>query len=394
MIDQVVSEASLSAFVAYCDKKLGISRVRDVLRGCVGEVVKYGDLNRLSASAIDRRLTKLGVDAPDIAVDAMAHLAQCWVPAVFLCPECGESGIEPVGGGGFRVLPPSTLCPACDRGLLTVSADAERTVQSWLTLVPARADARGRYVDRVAVPGDAVELEEARISVHADLRAVLLAEGVSLTVFLHHLLTGATQRTAGQPLECLAFVADPASFRVATAPVLQAMARAAKQGLGAKSAPRSEAGGSASAAHDVRALHAALLSAFPQHLDLKRAVFYGMEVNLDEVAGGQNLSGTVFSLVEWARSVGRLDELVAAAKRENPGNVKLRAYGAEASVDVLSQLIALLPSQFDELLLRLKASPSIFSSSSAPQTTRAVELVRFVQQRGMEDRLAVLLSRG
>jgi V8-like Glu-specific endopeptidase len=71
-------------------------------------------------------------------------------------------------------------------------------------------------------------------------------------------------------------------------------------------------------------LEEALLRAFPSAASLRRMLRIGMDLNLDVVAGGGNLREIVFSLLTWAEENGRVAELVAAARLENPGNELLR----------------------------------------------------------------------
>jgi hypothetical protein len=73
-----------------------------------------------------------------------------------------------------------------------------------------------------------------------------------------------------------------------------------------------------------RQLTQALLSAFPKREDLAMMLSFGLNEKLSEVAGGETYSGVVFNLIEWAQSQGRLEELVTAARVENPGNPDLR----------------------------------------------------------------------
>jgi hypothetical protein len=48
---------------------------------------------------------------------------------------------------------------------------------------------------------------------------------------------------------------------------------------------------------------------------------------------------------------------------------------------LLAQLTKLLPAQFEEVLFRAQLPPEYLSASSAPQTTRAVEVIRFLEQQ-------------
>jgi hypothetical protein len=74
----------------------------------------------------------------------------------------------------------------------------------------------------------------------------------------------------------------------------------------------------------------ALLDAFRSRSDLRQMVSYGLDERLDEIAGTGNLKDTVFELIDWAEAEGKTDELLIAARHENPGNPKLLAFAAEA----------------------------------------------------------------
>ena len=48
-----------------------------------------------------------------------------------------------------------------------------------------------------------------------------------------------------------------------------------------------------------------------------------MDVNINSVAGGSNLSAVAFNLIDWAQRTGRLGELIAAADRfSNQAEIK------------------------------------------------------------------------
>ena len=74
-------------------------------------------------------------------------------------------------------------------------------------------------------------------------------------------------------------------------------------------------------------LYEALLSAFSRREELAIMINHKLDVNLEEiVATGDNLSIAVFKLIEWARSEGRITELVIGARKQKPGNPALRAF--------------------------------------------------------------------
>lgn len=75
-------------------------------------------------------------------------------------------------------------------------------------------------------------------------------------------------------------------------------------------------------------LLAALLAAYPRRDDLRMMVRVELGENLDAIAGGDTLRAVAFSLIEWAQRTGRTAELIAGARRGNPGNPALQAVAA------------------------------------------------------------------
>jgi V8-like Glu-specific endopeptidase len=75
-----------------------------------------------------------------------------------------------------------------------------------------------------------------------------------------------------------------------------------------------------------RQLREALQRAYPDISKLKLLLREELNVRLNEVVGGNNLTETVTELVEWAEAEGRLVELVSAAIRRTPGNPRLRSF--------------------------------------------------------------------
>jgi hypothetical protein len=78
-----------------------------------------------------------------------------------------------------------------------------------------------------------------------------------------------------------------------------------------------------------QALQNALLSAFPSRDTLAQMVRFQLGENLAVISEGGGLAATVFQLIQWAESQGRLAELVTGALQSNPGNPALRACAAQ-----------------------------------------------------------------
>jgi hypothetical protein len=72
----------------------------------------------------------------------------------------------------------------------------------------------------------------------------------------------------------------------------------------------------------------ALLAAYPRRDDLRMMVRVEVGENLDAIAGGDTLRAVAFSLIEWAQRTGRVEELIAGARRGNPGNAALEVFAA------------------------------------------------------------------
>jgi hypothetical protein len=85
-----------------------------------------------------------------------------------------------------------------------------------------------------------------------------------------------------------------------------------------------------------KALHGALLQAFPDPELLKHWVRWGLNWNLAEISTANNLSAVVFDLIEHAHATGTLPTLLDAAIRAAPQNTTLReiAAGLGLVVDV------------------------------------------------------------
>ncbi|MBD0373683.1 MAG: trypsin-like peptidase domain-containing protein [Pyrinomonadaceae bacterium] len=78
-----------------------------------------------------------------------------------------------------------------------------------------------------------------------------------------------------------------------------------------------------------RRLHEALLAAFPDAGSLRRMVRFGLDENLDAIADTSRLNDTVFELLRWAESRGKVAALIVAARNSNPDNPALRRAAEE-----------------------------------------------------------------
>ena len=81
-----------------------------------------------------------------------------------------------------------------------------------------------------------------------------------------------------------------------------------------------------------RQLFDALLSAFPTTAALERMVTFGLNENLERITTGSSLGDMVLSLMTWAQAQGRMEDLVRAAREDNPGSPDLRAFAQAAGL--------------------------------------------------------------
>ena len=78
---------------------------------------------------------------------------------------------------------------------------------------------------------------------------------------------------------------------------------------------------------EIRQFKYALQGAF-QRPALEQVVFFGLEVRLDDIGARSNYDKEVTDLVMWANDSNKVAALLQEASKENPGNVKLRAFAA------------------------------------------------------------------
>lgn len=76
-------------------------------------------------------------------------------------------------------------------------------------------------------------------------------------------------------------------------------------------------------------LREAIIGAYPSRAKLEMMVSVELNENLDAIAGRGNLQEIVFNLVLFFHSQGRLKQLIEAAYKDNPRNIKLKAIREE-----------------------------------------------------------------
>ncbi|WP_235596006.1 effector-associated domain EAD1-containing protein [Mastigocoleus testarum] len=73
----------------------------------------------------------------------------------------------------------------------------------------------------------------------------------------------------------------------------------------------------------------ALMDAFPNKASLEQMLSFELDKNLDSIAGGSNLQVIVFNLIKVSKAENWIEDLIAAARRSNPGNLSLQAIAEE-----------------------------------------------------------------
>ncbi|MGK7875597.1 MAG: effector-associated domain EAD1-containing protein [Xenococcaceae cyanobacterium] len=103
-------------------------------------------------------------------------------------------------------------------------------------------------------------------------------------------------------------------------------------------------------------LREALISAFPGKGELEIMLSEELDIDLDEIAKGDNYQQVVFNLIKYIEAQGEIQELLRAAKAANSNNPKLKQFEAELDNIVQANGIQDEPIliQQDELILILK----------------------------------------
>jgi hypothetical protein len=72
-------------------------------------------------------------------------------------------------------------------------------------------------------------------------------------------------------------------------------------------------------------LRDALISAFPEWSSLEQMLYFELGRNLNEITKDSNSPEVAFRLIQTAESQGWLEDLICAARKQNPGNQQLQA---------------------------------------------------------------------
>ena len=76
-------------------------------------------------------------------------------------------------------------------------------------------------------------------------------------------------------------------------------------------------------------LQNALIDAFPDKSSLEQMLSFGLDINLDSIAGGSNLQNIVFNLIKRAEAENWIENLIKVAHNSNSGNQLLKNIAEE-----------------------------------------------------------------
>ncbi len=137
----------------------------------------------------------------------------------------------------------------------------------------------------------------------------------------------------------------------------------------------------------------ALLSGYTSRSALAQMVRIELDVNLDSVAGGSNLTDIVGALITWAEENNRTADLLRGARAQREGNVALREF--EQSLHNAAKSVVQTPAP----VTQPTTAASVPVTTSAPPTNtpvapRAIEIFYSYSHRdeALKDKLVVHLA--
>jgi len=86
-------------------------------------------------------------------------------------------------------------------------------------------------------------------------------------------------------------------------------------------------------------LHDALLEAFPSAGALEQAIYYQFGEHLPKIIGdisSFSLNELVYKVIQWAEASGQTTEMIEAARKVNPGNLKLHQFANLYEIKLLN----------------------------------------------------------
>lgn len=305
---------------------------RKILARCFAEETTYAELPNLGERAITRAIDRVLPDAniPETRVDELIAAVRAITPNRRVCPTCGRLDLARAAGQWSPVT--ADYCPA-DRGVYArVAFPAD--VIAW---TDGRTYPPGTTLDDDRLPiTDAAILTWAEHSGAASLSAWTLRAtqdaGVSLVEFAGYLLR---TRTTTSPLATLDALVDPRRAQIAIdADAMFVLARRAKDAKTAPAAPPpappsepiAPTGWRRYEGPQLRPFRLALIALYTSKQSVER-VLYDAGLDLARFNLDGSMEDVWSSVILEANRSGRVDAILAVARREYPNNPALRALG-------------------------------------------------------------------
>lgn len=356
----------------------------------------YGNIQMLArrVDTFNLALSNAGIKLPATKTEEMRLALLLVGPETPVCKKCGDLGIDIEGGDEPILAEAGQACPAC-MGYLEGSG-SRSPYPAWTTLetVPPTTTVDVKTVRGARIPIDE-EAIRSEFRVDAGLDALLKSEGVLAREFLLWLFHGPEKRRfAGDPRGALDVLENPLAA-ARNENVLRNWVKDAK----AFRIPQAEPASASTQAEPptrrfapgAREKLALLLSNLFSSSEVRRLV-------LNYTTDGEEICRalpeppcSMRSLVdavadEWiARGLVNDDlfaELIVArgGRRKDIEEVAMMFKPQPTDAEIYNALCRLMSSQFTTILYFSGAAPGTFSGDSAPQSTRATELVQWIKQ--------------
>lgn len=385
----------------------------------------YGDVVDLAedAGTFDLALRKANADLPAGKVGRVRLLVQKFDLDTPVCAHCGDLAVDVVGGEAL-VRSAGQACPGC--GEYLEASEAAKPYAAWTT---GGTVAPTISYDFDTVPGDRIPLSDAavrkEVAVDPALDALLAAEGVSSTQFLLWLFHGPEKaRFTRAPRKALAVLANPLA-ETFTPNVTRNWVKAAKGfrvvATPADVSPTDSAGWNFATTKDWAVRYGSRCTTGTSLAmlfeDLGRQLVSDALSSLSSTKGiirnipeGKGLSGFAHDLAETLSRHGLADssqvyrtlahaaparagDVLAVARICGASITQADLTGQPEAVDrdrLVNALKRILPAQFGEIEFRMGVPAGILPGSSAPQATRAIELLRWAETANRVDDLVRL----
>ena len=101
-------------------------------------------------------------------------------------------------------------------------------------------------------------------------------------------------------------------------------------------------------------LRDALIDAFPDKASLEQMLWFELDKNLNEIVGKDNLKVVVFKLIKKAQAENWVEDLIDAARKSNPGNLRLKNVAGKINEALLEKQLLEREKELEEQCIRLK----------------------------------------